>query len=368
MNLHRFCLAPMMGHTDRHGRFFFRQITRHARLYTEMIMAEALLHGNAARLLAHAGKPESVALQLGGENPDKLARAAQAGVMAGYDEINLNIGCPSHRVKAGNCGAALMAHPEQVATCVAAMVKTVKVPVTVKCRLGIDNQHPPTDLPAFVDKVSKAGCRLFIVHARKAWLHGVSTRYNRTVPPLDYPLVYALKQRYPQLTIVLNGGITDLTHAQRHLRYVDGVMAGRAPVRNPYMLAAVDATFFGATTPPETRARVMERLYDYSCRLQENGQEKTRVYALARHALGLYHGHAKARSFRRYLTEQLAQRPLDSKVLMEAVALMEATAEPHEATQGATIKASHKGAKNISVFDTTVASSHRADGYSPATL
>jgi tRNA-dihydrouridine synthase A len=257
---HRFSVAPMMDWTDRHCRAFHRQLTKRALLYTEMVTAPAILRGDRARLLGMSDIEHPVALQLGGSDPVALAEAAAIGETYGYDEINLNIGCPSDRVQEGRFGACLMAEPELVAACVAAMQRRVKVPVTVKCRIGIDEQDSERDLQRFIDVVAGAGVRTFIVHARKAWLQGLSPKQNREVPPLDYARVYRLKAAHPELTIVVNGGIATLAEAAAHLEHVDGVMLGRAAYQTPYILAEVDRRFFDPGADVPTRAEAIEGL------------------------------------------------------------------------------------------------------------
>ena len=309
----------MMDWTDRHCRAFHRLMTRHALLYTEMVTAAAILHGNRARLLAHHASDNPVALQLGGCDPVALAEAAAIGEGFNYDEINLNVGCPSDRVQEGRFGACLMAEPELVAACVAAMRQRVAIPVTVKCRIGIDAQDNEADLQRFIDTVAAAGCRTFIVHARKAWLDGLSPKQNREIPPLDYGRVYRLKASRPELTIVLNGGIEDLDAAGRHLDYVDGVMLGRAAYQTPYILTEVDWRFFDAAAAP-TRAGVLERLIPYAERHLAAGG---RLNNVARHILGLYHGQPHARAFRRHLSELAVKDGAGVEVLNEALAIAE---------------------------------------------
>jgi tRNA-dihydrouridine synthase A len=310
----------MMDWTDRHCRAFHRLMTRHALLYTEMVTAAAILHGDRARLLAHSASDAPVALQLGGSAPVALAEAAAIGEGFGYDEINLNVGCPSDRVQEGRFGACLMAEPALVAECVAAMQRRVGVPVTVKCRIGIDAQDDEADLQRFIETVAGAGCRTFIVHARKAWLDGLSPKQNREVPPLDYDRVYRLKASRPELTIVLNGGIEDLDAAARHLEHVDGVMMGRAAYQTPYILAAVDRRFFAATQSVPPRADVLERLLPHVERHLATGG---RLNNVARHILGLYHGQPHARAFRRHLSELAVEDGAGVEVLLEALAIAE---------------------------------------------
>jgi tRNA-dihydrouridine synthase A len=242
---HKFCVAPMMDWTDRHCRFLHRQLTRHALLYTEMVTADAILRGNRERLLGYDRREDPVALQLGGAEPEKLAEAAKIGAEFGYSEINLNVGCPSDRVQSGRFGACLMREPELVAECVAAMRAAVSIPVTVKCRIGVDDQDPEESLRELIGLCARAGVKIFAVHARKAWLEGLSPKENRDVPPLDYDLVYRIKREHPKLKIVLNGGIGTLDEAQSHLGHVDGVMMGRAAYHSPAMLTDVDVRFFG---------------------------------------------------------------------------------------------------------------------------
>ena len=241
---HTFCVAPMMDWTDRHCRVLHRLLSRHARLYTEMVTADAVLYGNRSRLIAFSDIEHPVALQLGGSDPNKLAQAARIGAEFGYDEINLNVGCPSERVQSGSFGACLMREPDLVAECCAAMIATVKILVTVKCRMGVDEQDPEISLRALVDACAKAGVSTFVVHARKAMLEGLSPKQNRDVPPLNYQLVYTLKRERPNLTVVLNGGITSLDAAAEHLTHLDGVMLGRAAYQQPAILAEAERRFF----------------------------------------------------------------------------------------------------------------------------
>src|ERR1700678_695985 len=241
---HKFSIAPMMEWTDRHCRFLHRQLTRHALLYTEMVTAEAIIRGDRARLLKFDPDEHPVALQLGGSEPTRLAEAARIGADMGYDEINLNVGCPSDRVQSGRFGACLQSEPMLVGDCMAAMRAAVSIPVTVKCRIGVDDQDPEVALPTLVDACVAAGVTTFAVHARKAWLEGLSPKENREVPPLDYEIVYRLKREKPALTIVLNGGVASLDEAETHLRHVDGVMMGRAAYHTPALLADVDARIF----------------------------------------------------------------------------------------------------------------------------
>lgn len=299
---------------------FHRQLTRRARLYTEMVTAEAVLHGDRARLLGFAMQEHPIALQLGGSDPTRLAAAAKIGEDFCYDEINLNVGCPSDRVQNGRFGACLMAEPTLVGACVSAMRKAVDVPVTVKCRIGIDDQDSETDFQNFIDIVANAGCDVFIVHARKAWLDGLSPKENRDVPPLDYQRVYRLKAARPELTIVINGGIASLDEAQAHLAHVDGVMLGRAAYQTPYILAQVDHLFFGDTGNPNTRAEAVSAILPY---VEEHVAKGGRLHNVARHMLGLYHGRPRARAFRRHLSQHGTGADAGAEVLREALAIAE---------------------------------------------
>lgn len=322
---HRFCVAPMMDWTDRHCRFFHRLLSARARLYTEMVTAEAVLHGRRDRLLGFSSQEHPVVLQLGGSDPVRLAEAAAIGADFGYDEINLNVGCPSDRVQEGRFGACLMWEPELVARCVEAMRARVCVPVTVKCRIGIDQQDGEADLERFVTTVAQAGCRTFIVHARKAWLQGLSPKENREVPPLDYPRVYRLKAAHPELEIIINGGIATLDEAERHLAHVDGVALGRAAYQNPYLLADVDRLFFGAERTPPTRAKAIERLLPYAERHLRTGG---RLNNITRHVLGLYHGRPRGRAFRRHLAERAPRAGAGAEVLVDAMRIAEGELQP----------------------------------------
>jgi len=317
---HTFCVAPMMDWTDRHCRVFHRLLTRRALLYTEMVTANAVIHGDRARLLALDEAEHPVALQLGGSDAAALAEAAAIGEGFGYDEINLNVGCPSDRVQEGRFGACLMAEPGLVADCVAAMQKRVSVPVTVKCRIGIDDQDEEADLAKFVEAVSGAGCTTLIVHARKAWLEGLSPKQNREVPPLDYARVYRLKAARPDMSIVINGGIADLDAAQAHLAHVDGVMLGRAAYQTPYVLADVDRRLFGDSASVLSRADVIEALIPHVARHLAAGG---RLNNVVRHILGLYHGCPRARAFRRHLSENAVKDGAGIDVLLQALGIAE---------------------------------------------
>jgi tRNA-dihydrouridine synthase A len=306
----------MMEWTDRHCRYFHRQLSRHARLYTEMLTAPAVIHGKRERLLGFDPAEHPVALQIGGSNPQELAEAARIGADFGYDEINLNCGCPSDRVQAGRFGACLMAEPELVAECIAAMQAAVAVPVTVKCRIGIDDQDGEADFASFIDTVAAAGCTTFIVHARKAWLSGLSPKENRDVPPLDYGRVYRLKAARPDLTIVINGGIKSLSEVAGHLDNLDGVMLGRAAYQNPALLVSIDAAFFGAPSSAAHPVTSVLAMLPYIERQLASGE---RLSSITRHMLGIAQGLPGARAFRRILTEGAIRPGSGPEVVIEAL-------------------------------------------------
>ena len=315
---HRLCVAPMMDWTDRHCRYFHRLLSPHARLYTEMVTAQAVIHGDRARLLGFDAAERPLALQLGGSEPDELAQAARIGVDSGYDEINLNVGCPSDRVQSGRFGACLMREPELVAKCVAAMraaVAHTRAAVTVKCRIGVDDQDEDADLAAFVERVHATGCDVFVVHARKAWLQGLSPKQNREVPPLNYARVYRLKREHPRLTMIINGGITDVEAAREHLRHVDGVMLGRTAYHEPYRLAEIEHALHG--TPLPDRDEVLARLRPY---VEAHLARGDRLQHISRHILGLYQGLPGARAYRRVLSEQAHRQDAGWEVVERALA------------------------------------------------
>jgi tRNA-dihydrouridine synthase A len=313
-----FAVAPMMDWTDRHCRVLHRLLSARARLYTEMVTADAILHGNRERLIGFSAIEHPVSLQLGGSEPGKLAAAAKIGADFGYDEINLNVGCPSDRVRSGCFGAALMREPERVAECVAAMRAAVSIPVTVKCRIGVDDQDPQVALPALVETCAEAGVDTFAVHARKAWLSGLSPRENREVPPLDYGLVYELKRARPELTIIINGGIGSLDEAKAHLAYVDGVMMGRTAYQTPAILLDVDARFFG-----EGSRELSDSVSAYLDYVAERLADGAPLNAMTKHMLGLFHGRPGARLFRRHLSENATGKGAGLGVLREALACVE---------------------------------------------
>jgi tRNA-dihydrouridine synthase A len=321
---HRFCIAPMMDWTDRHCRFLHRLLTRRALIYTEMITTGAVLHGDRARLLAFDPAEHPVAVQLGGSDPAALAQAARICADLGYDEINLNVGCPSDRVQDGRFGACLMAEPALVGEGVAAMKSAVRIPVTVKCRIGIDQQDPEESLDAFTRMVVAAGADALIVHARKAWLDGLSPRQNRDVPPLDYDRVYRLKRQNPGLEIAINGGIDTLAAAAEHLRHVDGVMMGRAAYQEPWRLLAVDPELFGAPAPFATAREAALALVPYIEREVARG---TRLNAITRHAVGLFHAVPGARLFRRHLATAGVTPGAGAQTLLDALALVRDAAD-----------------------------------------
>jgi tRNA-dihydrouridine synthase A len=298
---HALCVAPMMDRTDRHLRYLLRLLAPHARLYTEMVTARALLHGDAAKLLRFDAVEHPVALQLGGNDPAELAHAAKRGAAAGYDEINLNVGCPSDRVQAGCFGAALMLEPARVADCVRAMRAAVDVPVTVKTRLGVDDHDSYEFAHDFIAEVAAAGCTTFVVHARKAWLSGLSPKQNREIPPLDYGRVHRLKRDFAALRIVINGGFVALEDSIAQLEHVDGVMIGRAAYQDSWLLARLDARLFGGT--PAAEADVLAEYERYIARELERG---TPLRAMTRHLLGMRSGRDGGRRWRRELGELTA--------------------------------------------------------------
>jgi tRNA-dihydrouridine synthase A len=306
----------MLDWTDRHERYFLRLITRHTRLYTEMVTTGALLHGRRLDLLAYDPSEHPLALQLGGCEPAALAECARLAADHGYDEINLNIGCPSDRVQQARFGACLMAEPDLVGACVAAMRAAVTLPVTVKTRIGIDDQDSYEELTHFVGVVAAAGCRTFIIHARKAWLHGLSPHDNRTLPPLRYDVVYRLKQDFPDLEIVLNGGLTSLDQVADHLVTLDGAMIGRAAYHNPYLLAEADRRFFGDTRPPLSRHQLVTAFLPY---VEQQLTQGVPLNTLTRHILGLFQGLPGARAWRRWLSEQTSRPGADAAVIVVAL-------------------------------------------------
>lgn len=317
---HRFSIAPMMDWTDRHCRVFHRLLSRRARLYTEMLTTGAVIHGDRARLLGFDASEHPVALQLGGSEPAHLAEAARIGADFGYDEININVGCPSDRVKDGRFGACLMAEPDLVARGVAAMKQAVDVPVTVKCRIGIDDQDPEVALDTLARAVIAAGADGLVVHARKAWLNGLSPKENRNIPPLDYDRVYRLKAAMPHVPIVINGGIVGVTEAAAHLSHVDGAMLGRAAYQEPWRLLAVDPELFGEPALHATMKDAFEAMMPY---IEDQLAQGTRLHSMTRHFVGAFHGVRGARAFRRYLAENGVKHGAGINVLREAIAQVE---------------------------------------------
>jgi tRNA-dihydrouridine synthase A len=318
-NAHRFCVAPMMEWTDRHCRFFHRLLTRRALLYTEMVTTGAVIHGDRARLIGFDPAEHPIALQLGGSEPLALAQCARIAQDFGYDEINLNIGCPSERVQDGRFGACLMLEPALVGDCVAAMKAATVLPVTVKCRIAVDQQDPKPALEALTCAVEAAGVDALIVHARKAWLSGLSPRENRDVPPLDHARVFRLKAAHPRLAVVLNGGIASVEAARDHLARVDGVMMGRAAYQEPWRLLAVDPFLFGEPAPFSSPKAAAEALIPYIERELARG---TRLHAITRHLIGLFHAVPGARAYRRHLATQAVKPGADARVLTEAIAMV----------------------------------------------
>jgi tRNA-dihydrouridine synthase A len=312
----KFSVAPMMDWSDRNCRFFHRLMTRRARLYTEMVTADAIVFGPREWLIGFDAFEHPLALQLGGAVPARLAQAARIGADFGYDEINLNCGCPSDRVQSGRFGACLMREPALVADCVAAMAAAVAIPVTVKCRIGVDAQEPREALFELVEAVSAAGAAAVIVHARKAWLEGLSPKDNRDIPPLDYPLVYELKEAHPDLPVAINGGIADLDAAQRHLAHVDGVMLGRAAYQSPELLMQVDPLLFGAAAPVADPFEAVEAYIPYIERALARG---LRLHDMTRHMLGLFAGRPGARAYRQKLAMLAPRRGAGVEVLREAM-------------------------------------------------
>ncbi|MDF1691070.1 MAG: tRNA dihydrouridine(20/20a) synthase DusA [Zhongshania sp.] len=316
----RFCVAPMLDWSDRHCRVFWRQLSRHAVLYTEMITTGALIHGDQERHLDFSDIEHPVALQLGGSDPEALAVSARMAEQWNYDEINLNCGCPSDRVQNGFFGACLMSRPQLVADCVKAMKDACGLPITVKHRIGIDEQEGYGPLQEFVGAIAEAGTDAIIVHARKAWLQGLSPKENREIPPLNYDLVYQLKQEFPDLEIIINGGIQTLDDASSHLSYVDGIMMGRSAYQTPYLLAEVDERFYQQAAISKTRRDVIHGLFPY---IEAELAKGTRLNHITRHILGLFNGQAGGRLFRRHISEHAHRPGAGLEVLSDALAFVE---------------------------------------------
>ena len=316
LGLHRFCVAPMMEWSDRHCRYLWRLLSKEALLYTEMVTTGALLHGDVTRFLTYNNEEHPIALQLGGSDPAALAQCAKLSEEWGYDEVNLNCGCPSDRVQEGRIGAVLMAEPNLVAECVAAMRSACTIPITVKHRIGIDDQDDFPAMANFVETVAAAGCSTFIVHARKAWLKGLSPKENREVPPLKYDHVIRLKQENPHLNIIINGGITTLEQCKNLLNTLDGVMIGREAYHNPWLLSQVDEQLFDHTARELNRADIVRTFAQY-CEAEIS--KGNRLHHMSRHLLGLYHGQYGARIFRRYITENANKPEAPAQILLDAI-------------------------------------------------
>jgi tRNA-dihydrouridine synthase A len=309
-------VAPMMDRTDRHFRYFMRQITRRTLLYTEMITTAAIVHGDRHKLLNFSPEEKPLSLQLGGDDPQTLAECAKIAQDWGYDQVNLNVGCPSDRVQSGHFGACLMAQPELVAKAVASMQKAVSIPVTVKHRIGIDNCDRYEDMANFIRIVSEAGCTNFSVHARKAWLQGLSPKENRDLPPLRYQDVYRLKQDFPHLLIEINGGITNLDQVKQHLQYVDAVMIGRAAYDQPYLFATVDRDIFGDNTKPPTPQEIIEKMLPY---IDDWTAKGLKLHSISRHLLQLFAGQPGTKVWKRHISENSHFSDANSSVIKEAL-------------------------------------------------
>lgn len=317
---HRFCVAPMIDWTDKHARYFLRLLSNNARLYTEMITTSAIIHGDAERHLAFNAEEHPIALQIGGSNPDDIAKACNIAKHYHYNEINLNVGCPSDRVQSGMFGACLMADPQRVADCIRAMQTHHAAITTVKCRIGIDHHDSMDFLQAFLEPVINAGCDTFIIHARCAWLKGLSPKENREIPPLNYERVYAIKKCYPQLNIIINGGITTLMQCKEHLRHTDGVMVGREAYNNPWLLAQVDEQLFNAQKASLTRISIIENMLPY---IENELIKGVKLNHITRHMLGLFNGIDGAKAYRRYISEHAHKKNAGIEVLQKASALIQ---------------------------------------------
>ena len=317
---HRFCIAPMMDWTDRHDRVFLRLFTTRALLYTEMVTSAALEHGDANYLLKHHASEHPVALQLGGSNPKELAKAAELGEEACFDEINLNVGCPSDRVQSGKFGASLMADPQIVSNCVSAIKQSTRLPVTVKCRIGVDDKDTHADLVNFINVVATGGCELFVIHARKAYLQGLSPKENREIPPLNYERVFAVKQEFPELNFIINGGITSINEALSLLEKMDGVMIGREAYNNPYFLREVDNRIFGDLTSEKSRT---DYLYQYLPYIESQLTDGASLHHMTRHLMGLFKGQKGGKLYRRHLSEYSHKKEASINVLLDAIAYVE---------------------------------------------
>ncbi len=321
----RFCVAPMLDWTDRYCRYFLRLLSKQSLLYTEMITTGALLHGDQDKLLKHDAFEYPLALQLGGNVPEQLAQCARLAESYGYSEINLNCGCPSNKVQQGHFGACLMKQPQRVADCIAAMRSSVDTPITVKHRIGLDRETNYLKLADFVGTVADTGCRTFIVHARMAWLDGISPKQNRTLPPLDYDQVYQLKQDFPDCEFIINGGVATLVEVQQHLAIVDGVMVGREAYKNPFILAGVDSQIYGQQKSESSRLAVLAELIPFVERELNTG---TRLHQITRHILGLFHGQPGGRKFRQFVSTRSVQANANADVLIAAIEMMRTYGNP----------------------------------------
>lgn len=319
MNSHRFCVAPMLDCTDRHERYFLRLISKRARLYTEMIHCGALIHGDRDAFLSYHPSEHPLAIQLGGSDPEQLALCSRFAEEYAYDEVNLNLGCPSDRVQAGQFGACLMKDPGRVAECISAMREASTLEVTVKCRIGVDELDDYAWFARFIETLAQAGCQTFIVHARKAWLKGLSPKQNRSIPPLCYDRVFQLKQDFPHLKIIINGGINSITQAQQLLSFTDGVMLGREVYSNPFLLAEVDQLIYGEAAVSRTRKDILESFYPY---IEEQLAQGTKLSAISRHLVGLFHQQPGARLYRRYISENAFKPGAGVNVLRQALSFI----------------------------------------------
>ena len=313
--IHRFCVAPMMDRTDRHERFFLRSLSKKAYLYTEMINANAVLFGNQNELLKFNECEHPLAIQLGGNDPIKLSEAATISESYGYDEINLNVGCPSTKVQNGDFGAILMRNPNLVAKCVKAIKNNVNIPVSIKCRIGVDDMDEEKDLNTFIKKVSDSGCKVFIIHARKAWLKGLSPKENRNIPPLNYERVYKLKDEFPHLEIIINGGLENIEDSKNHLTKVDGVMMGRKAYENPFQLTKVDHLIYGMPFLPKTKEEVLLKMIPYIIQQHKAG---VKINLISRHLIGLTKGTKFAKHIRSSLTNLSSLRQPERKLIQIA--------------------------------------------------
>lgn len=308
-------IAPMMKWSDRHYRYFIRLITKQSLVYTEMINSGAIIHGDRDRFLKFNSEEHPVAIQLGGSDPDQLAQCATIVTDYGYDEINLNIGCPSERVQSGSFGACLMAEPDLVAECIYAMKKKTNLPVTIKTRIGIDDHDSYEELSEFISKNVAAGCETFIIHARTAWLKGLSPKENRNIPPLQYDVVYQIKKDFPDLEIIINGGITKVKEINDHLKQVDGVMIGREAYHNPYFLSEVDQIFYDQNEVKNTREEIVEKMITY---INQEMEKDVHLKHISSHILGLFQGVPGAKRWRRYISENAHKKDSDSSVIKKA--------------------------------------------------